>query len=636
MRVKEEATHKTRDNFLLLSFFSPSFFPIFFHFFSIFFPLFGRLLVGWILSFIFVLEGFWGVSHFSSSPKCLLPSSRNACFFFFEKKKTRFCAFPKVSPYNTFTYARARAPLFALREDDDDDKNMNFEDLEDDILDELGPIERWDVSAPEHNLGGRPTMMMMQRERKKSHCRERFGLDDPRNAEEAMRTSQALVTKAVMETMEMKGDLEKRKRGAIVPIPEEKWPGIEKAASQFEADVMTNSRERGIGKYIDLSATGMRLKYARFGDERNDRTVFILHDTGENGECYYGLAKQVQEKGGFTVYCVDFRGHGDSTYSREGQYNVPSFVADIESFIIELDLYAHPVALVGFGLGAIVAAAFAGEHEHLVAGVTLIESHPRCREDAVAFHRFQSVSFGSLREAVTFEIATIWPDNERRNAKQCAKRMLSKFRKPKSDEVTGVMKLFSQNMATYEFRIDSKFLFEVPSIEEYFKILEKVKCHASVYRGEHSSFMDEKDLEDVLAALRRYGDDKKRKKIVRGKSIPDASHYVFEDQPATLRDYILHSLLISEPAMTVENNASRTPEFLNLKPLPKYATVEDAIKALKPRKIPTDLDVERVLKKCKEEWDECDSESEDEEVKMRKKYSTALANNDSQYFGMVG
>ena len=560
--------------------------------------------------------------------------SRNACFFFFEKKKTRFCAsFPKVS---RLTILLLRTPLFALLREDDDDKKMNFEDLEDDILDELGPIERWDVSAPEQNLGGRPTMMMQRERRKKSHCRERFGLDDPRNAEEAMRTSQALVTKAVMETMEMKGDLEKRKRGAIVPIPEEKWPGIEKAASQFEADVMTNSRERGIGKYIDLSATGMRLKYARFGDERNDRTVFILHDTGENGECYYGLAKQVQEKGGFTVYCVDFRGHGDSTYSREGQYNVPSFVADIESFIIELDLYAHPVALVGFGLGAIVAAAFAGEHEHLVAGVTLIESHPRCREDAVAFHRFQSVSFGSLREAVTFEIATIWPDNERRNAKQCAKRMLSKFRKPKSDEVTGVMKLFSQNMATYEFRIDSKFLFEVPSIEEYFKILEKVKCHASVYRGEHSSFMDEKDLEDVLAALRRYGDDKKRKKIVRGKSIPDASHYVFEDQPATLRDYILHSLLISEPAMTVENNASRTPEFLNLKPLPKYATVEDAIKALKPRKIPTDLDVERVLKKCKEEWDECDSESEDEEVKMRKKYSTALANNDSQYFGMVG
>ena len=288
---------------------------------------------------------------------------------------------------------------------------MNFDDL-DEVSDKLGPIEMW-----EEDHGKKKRVI--------SHCRERFDLGVPTNGEEAMVTSELLVAKAIMETMEMKSDLEKKRRGAIVEIPEEKWTAMEKAASQFESDVLVNSRERGIGRYIDLSATGMRLKYARFGAEGCDKVVFILHDTGENGESYYGLAKQIQEKGGFTVYCVDFRGHGDSTHSREGQYDVPSFVADIESFIVELDLYAHPVALVGFGLGAIIAAAFAGEHEHLVAGLTLIESHPKCREDAVAFHRFQNVIFGSLREAVTFEIAPIWPDNERRNGKQCIKRTVS-------------------------------------------------------------------------------------------------------------------------------------------------------------------------------------------------------------------
>ena len=91
--------------------------------------------------------------------------------------------------------------------------------------------------------------------------------------------------------------------------------------------------------------------------------------------------------------------------------------------------------------------------------------------------------------------------------------------------------------------------------------------------------------------------------------------------------------------MIVENNASRTPEFLNLKPLPKYATVEDAVRALKPRKIPTEKDVEDALKKLKEECGgnvDYSSDEESEEVKMNRKYSTALANNDSQYFGMVG
>ena len=70
-----------------------------------------------------------------------------------------------------------------------------------------------------------------------------------------------------------------------------------------------------------------------------------------------------------------------------------------------------------------------------------------------------------------------------------------------------------------------------------------------------------------------------------------------------------------------------------------YATVEDAVRALKPRKIPTEKDVEDALKKLKEECGgnvDCSSDEESEEVKMNRKYSTALANNDSQYFGMVG
>ena len=151
------------------------------------------------------------------------------------------------------------------------------------------------------------------------------------------------------------------------------------------------------------------------------------------------------------------------------------------------------------------------------------------------------------------------------------------------------------------------------------------------------------ELQRVAAAWEWFSLQPKRvagvARFIRGKTIPDASHYVFEDQPATLRDYILHSLLISEPDMIVENNASRTPEFLNLKPLPKYATVEDAVRALKPRKIPTENYGEdafmKLMLECVANVD-CSSDEESEEVKMNRKYSTALANNDSQYFGMVG
>ena len=69
---------------------------------------------------------------------------------------------------------------------------MNFDDV-DEALDKLGPIEMWEEDE--------------KKKRMISHCRERFDLGVPTNGEEAMVTSELLVAKAIMETMEMKSDL---------------------------------------------------------------------------------------------------------------------------------------------------------------------------------------------------------------------------------------------------------------------------------------------------------------------------------------------------------------------------------------------------------------------------------------------
>ena len=46
---------------------------------------------------------------------------------------------------------------------------------------------------------------------------------------------------------------------------------------------------------------------------------------------------------------LDLGGHGDSTWSTEGHYNPTALRDDLESLIVELDLYVRPVVLVGFG-----------------------------------------------------------------------------------------------------------------------------------------------------------------------------------------------------------------------------------------------------------------------------------------------
>lgn len=55
------------------------------------------------------------------------------------------------------------------------------------------------------------------------------------------------------------------------------------------------------------------------------------------------------------------------------RYSLSLMADDLESFVLELDLYTHPIALVGHGLGAAVALKFATMSPRLVGALCLVE-----------------------------------------------------------------------------------------------------------------------------------------------------------------------------------------------------------------------------------------------------------------------
>ncbi|KAI7841515.1 hypothetical protein COHA_004907 [Chlorella ohadii] len=138
--------------------------------------------------------------------------------------------------------------------------------------------------------------------------------------------------------------------------------------------------------------------------------------------------------------------------------------------------------------------------------------------------------------------------------------------------------------------------------------------------------------------------------------LPGAGHYLAADQPDALLRQIVGFL--EGPAIRCFNRAAlmgasngaangsgkgsssggadvRRPEVLDLKPLPQYASLEEAQKALGPRAIPTAAAIESELRKLRvEEGRAADDASSDDEEGNR--HRTALANNPSDYFGMVG
>lgn len=70
-------------------------------------------------------------------------------------------------------------------------------------------------------------------------------------------------------------------------------------------------------------------------------------------------------------------------------------------------------------------------------------------------------------------------------------------------------------------------------------------------------------------------------------TIPKCGHHLMDDAPLQLRNAVLGFLLQNDAALLVRNRESRRPELLGIRPLPQYATLEEAMQALKPRPVPT-------------------------------------------------
>lgn len=77
------------------------------------------------------------------------------------------------------------------------------------------------------------------------------------------------------------------------------------------------------------------------------------------------------------------------------------------------DLYQTPLALVGFGLGARVAASFASKHPRLVGGLGLCELWEEVPADA-SFHPLQAAQFESEAQAAACMCANLWVRTSRR------------------------------------------------------------------------------------------------------------------------------------------------------------------------------------------------------------------------------
>ncbi|MCA9576091.1 MAG: alpha/beta hydrolase [Polyangiales bacterium] len=140
--------------------------------------------------------------------------------------------------------------------------------------------------------------------------------------------------------------------------------------------------------------------------------VLFLHGGGQTRHAWGGAAERLAEEG-FPALSIDHRGHGDSSWARDGDYLFPRFADDLEALLPLLG--AKPI-VVGASLGGLSAMAVEARQPGVTDGIVLVDVTPRLEREGVMriieFMMARKDGFASLDEVSEY-VASFLPHRPR-------------------------------------------------------------------------------------------------------------------------------------------------------------------------------------------------------------------------------
>ncbi len=155
----------------------------------------------------------------------------------------------------------------------------------------------------------------------------------------------------------------------------------------------------GAPRSVSFPATGgVTLRGDAWGDPEG-RPVLLLHGGGQTRHSWASCGATLGAHG-WRAMALDLRGHGESDWAPEGNYEPESFVGDLRAVCEQL---SAPPVVVGASLGGITGLIAAGEHPGCIAALVLVDITPNVQpegiERIVNFMLEKPDGFASLEEA---------------------------------------------------------------------------------------------------------------------------------------------------------------------------------------------------------------------------------------------
>jgi pimeloyl-ACP methyl ester carboxylesterase len=145
---------------------------------------------------------------------------------------------------------------------------------------------------------------------------------------------------------------------------------------------------------------GLTIVADAWGDARRP-AVLLAHGGGQTRHAWGGTARALAEHGWYAL-SIDLRGHGDSDWAPDGNYELTAFARDFAGIARR---FSSPPVLVGASLSGLAALLAQGEAEAAVfSALVLVDVTPRLdpkgAEEIVSFMRANlEEGFATLEEA---------------------------------------------------------------------------------------------------------------------------------------------------------------------------------------------------------------------------------------------
>jgi pimeloyl-ACP methyl ester carboxylesterase len=266
-----------------------------------------------------------------------------------------------------------------------------------------------------------------------------------------------------------------------------------------------------------VQVNGLTCRFLQWGDA-DSPAVLLLHGLRSYARTWEPVAQALS--GSHLLIAPDFRGRGDSAWDPGRSYRTGTYVSDIENLAAQLGLSRF--AIIGHSMGGTVAYTYAARHPDQITALVIEDIGPGSSTDTSGAARILSeMESTPARFRTLEEVRGYWRSIRPDITEAALASRIENTVRPADD-------------GGFDWRLDMAGIAEArrtvdpAGSVDLWTCVEELRCPTLVVRGARSDFLPAATCEQMA----------RRQPLLRWEQVPDAGHYVHDDNPAAFTDLV--------------------------------------------------------------------------------------------------